>query len=1013
MIFDLLEHLNIGSELITDESEIIELARLNLMAGNKARASNAYHNALKFITTGMEMLPEDKWISQYELTHSLSVLGAEVTLLCGDYSRMDILISEVLKNAKDILDRIEVYKTKVQSLITQNKPSEAINTTLDILKLLGVYVPAKPKKIQVLLERFRTRWALKGKNIENIKNLPLLKDRRIFAAMDMTTNSISAFQQATPETLVILIYKMVALSAKYGNSKFSTLLYAMYGAILYSIEGRLGYGYRFGLLSQELFKIFTPCPVTVRAYSFFFLTLRHWKAHLKESLGPFLVAFKTNRELGGLRGASISSNCYCYYLLLSGSELTIVEQETARFLGYADKHKDVILRNVITMSRQFALTLMGHNSKTCKLMGSAFNEDEMLPILKRDRMNLEITMLYTYKAILCYLFGDFLQSLENMAIAKRVSVFLFGDYNVTRQNLYHSLAMLALYPESERREQRHYLKKVRLNQRKMKKWAHHAPMNHLHKYYLVEAELARVEGKDMKAMDLYDKAISLAKKDGYIQKEALTNEVAARFYISRGREKSAVGYMKEASYCYYRWGAYAKVKDLETRYPQLLEGGSFKRELPMPLSVPPTFTSDMTSSSLDLMTVTKSSLAISSEFVLETLLSKFMKIVIENAGAKKGYLLMEKSGQLVIEVESKLAEDNTCVRRSVSMESDVNGSILPISIIQYTHRTHENVVLDEATQNGMFTTDPYMLNAHPESILCMPIVNQGRLMGILYLENKLTKGVFTLKRIEFLKILLSQMAISIENSQLYEKSISYQKHLKSLASSLSLAEERERRHVAENLHDSIGQSLIVIKMKLEELRELKSFKGVNSILDDSEDLLEKTIQKVRSMTFELSPPILYTLGLESAIEWLIEHYQKQHSIVIDFVSDKQDKPLDNDMRAILYKSVRELLFNIVKHAKAHLITVSIKRVDSYLKINIIDDGVGFNSNNVSLSMTNTGGFGLFNIRERLEHLGGHMWIKSKPGSGTQVTLEVPLKYEDKETIAVGKDVSRQTRSDRS
>ena len=274
----------------------------------------------------------------------------------------------------------------------------------------------------------------------------------------------------------------------------------------------------------------------------------------------------------------------------------------------------------------------------------------------------------------------------------------------------------------------------------MKKWARHAPMNHMHKYYLVEAELARVKGNDIKAMDFYDKAISLAKKDGYIQKEALANEVAARFYISRGREKSAFGYLKEANYCYYRWGAYAKVKDLEERYPQFLKNDiPDGRKLSESISISSTISSEINPSTFDLAALTKSSLAISKEIILEKLLSRFMKIVIENAGANKGCFLMEKSEQLVIEAEYELCEGDNRVQRNTFLKSDVLGSMLPISIVQYTKRTHESVVLDEAVHMERFATDPYIMNIHPASILSMPIMYHGRLKGILYLENKIDK----------------------------------------------------------------------------------------------------------------------------------------------------------------------------------------------------------------------------------------------------------------------------------
>ena len=236
----------------------------------------------------------------------------------------------------------------------------------------------------------------------------------------------------------------------------------------------------------------------------------------------------------------------------------------------------------------------------------------------------------------------------------------------------------------------------------------------------------------------------------------------------------------------------------------------------------------------------------------------------------------------------------------------------------------------------------------------------------------------------------------VERERAEERLITYQKQLKSLASELSLTEERERRRIASDLHDSIGQTLVVAKMKLEELREMKISVIVNCLLNDIRQLLEKTIQDTRSLTFELSPPILYELGLEPAVEWLTEQFQ-EYDMVIDFVDDKQFKPLDDDMRGLLFKAVRELLVNVYKHAKAQNIKVSIQRDGNDIRIEVEDDGVGFDTSGIRFSASKTGGFGLFNMRERLEHLGGHFEVGSQPGDGTQITLVAPLKCED-ETI---------------
>jgi signal transduction histidine kinase len=236
----------------------------------------------------------------------------------------------------------------------------------------------------------------------------------------------------------------------------------------------------------------------------------------------------------------------------------------------------------------------------------------------------------------------------------------------------------------------------------------------------------------------------------------------------------------------------------------------------------------------------------------------------------------------------------------------------------------------------------------------------------------------------------------VERERAEERLITYQKQLKSLASEVSLTEERERRRIASDLHDSIGQTLVVTKMKLEELREMKISVDVDCLLNDIRQLLEKTIQDTRSLTFELSPPILYELGIEPAVEWLTEQFQ-EYGMVIDFVNDKQFKPLDDDMRGLLFKAVRELLVNVYKHAKAQNIKVSIQRDGNNIRIEVEDDGVGFDASGIRFSASKTGGFGLFNMRERVEHLGGHLEVGSQPGDGTQITLVAPLKCED-ETI---------------
>nr|WP_242017168.1 PAS domain-containing protein [Trichocoleus sp. FACHB-46] len=291
-------------------------------------------------------------------------------------------------------------------------------------------------------------------------------------------------------------------------------------------------------------------------------------------------------------------------------------------------------------------------------------------------------------------------------------------------------------------------------------------MNHLHKFYLVEAEKARVLGQLFEAEEFYEQAIRGARENEYIQEEALAYELAAKHYLARGREKIAQLYMKEAHYCYERWGATAKAKDLETCYPQF-----FPQSLNVaPVTVPTTAgtTSNTSQVAIDLAAVMKASQAISSEIELERLLHSLMQSLIENAGAQTGCLLLEDSGEWKIEATCELSEGaQVCATRV--LQSIPMTNCLPESIIQYVIRTHESVILNDATREGHFINDPYIQRHQTQSVLCLPLLNQTKLVGMLYLENQLATGVFSPERSQLLSLLSAQAAIAIENAKLYSE----------------------------------------------------------------------------------------------------------------------------------------------------------------------------------------------------------------------------------------------------
>jgi len=404
------------------------------------------------------------------------------------------------------------------------------------------------------------------------------------------------------------------------------------------------------------------------------------------------------------------------------------------------------------------------------LIGEAYDETVMIPKHHQNNDLTAIAAVYTYKLFLAYSFGNYTTALDNIAQCQQYLMAVSGLVFVPFFHFYAALTHLALFPTQPAIEATEILSLAETHQTTLHEWAQKAPMNYLHKWYLVEAERYRVLGNKAEAIEMYDRAISGAKENKYVNDEALANELAAKFYWEWGKTKVAQAYMFESYYGYVQWGATAKITDLETRYPQL-----FVVTQPGKKSTKTTISMTTTGSGnhLDMTAVMKASQAISGEILLDKLLSSLMKILIENAGAQRGSLILASQGKLLIEAVSEASRDSAIgtinseqvsVLQSIPVETCQQISS---AIVNYVARTQESVVLDNAVREGQFTNDPYIQKNQPKSILCVPLINQSQLVSIIYLENNLATGAFTPERVELLKVLSGQAAISLQNSKLY------------------------------------------------------------------------------------------------------------------------------------------------------------------------------------------------------------------------------------------------------
>ena len=764
-LFDIVNQLNYGLKMQSSDAEKAELAQLNYRAGVKAKQTSAFKVAFEYFETGIALLKKDPWERQYELCRDLHTQAAEAAYLHGDFVQMDTMINAVLMNVKDLLEKVKPYEIRILAYKAENKLLDAIRTGRELLEQLGETFPKKPMLPHVMLDLVKLKFKLRNKGNDQLKELPLMTNEYKIAAMRILAGIASSSYWATPTFFPLVIFRMVNLSLQYGNTSVSAFAFATYGVIMCGVLGDMKSGYEFGKLGLILLDKFNAKEWKTQIYTPIYALIINWNEHVHNTLRPLQESYHIGLETGAIEFACINTNIYCIHSYLSGKRLVRLEEETKAYSQSFAQFKQETNYNYNEVYHQPMLNFMGKSADPTKLTGDAYDEDKMMAqnIERNDKTG--TFFIHFNKLILCYYFGENTKALVHAAESRKLLEAVLAKFEIPNHHFYEALNMLSLYPNATASDQGKYMKQVRANMKQLKKWAKDAPMNYQHKHDLIDAERLRVLGKFNDARLVYDKAIEGASMNDYIHEEALSYELAGKFYLEQKAQDLAEFYLKAAYNAYREWGANAKLRNLEQTYPKYVSGVNRSSRNVTQAGDVDTSSSMISGSMLDITTLLKAATSISGEIVLPKLLNMLMQIVIENAGAQIGKLILAKENGLYIEAQIG-ADKNT----EVLMDRRVEGSgLLAESVVKYVQRTGESVVINNAVSDIRFEKDAYIISQKPQSILSLPIFNQGKLIGVLYLENNLVTGAFTQDRIDILSLLSGQIAVSIDNAILYDK----------------------------------------------------------------------------------------------------------------------------------------------------------------------------------------------------------------------------------------------------
>lgn len=808
-VIEIANHYIAARELLVSDELRLKVSQMCLSAGLRAKKSTAYDSAIRLFHIGLELLPGFKppgselVQNYYEMYIDFNRELGECYYVSEDLKRADIYFNRVIHHAKTGLEKLKIFEIKIAIQAGVGDYSQAVLIGLEALAGLGIKIQASPSKSKIQTELRRVRKYLRRHLITNLIDLPMQNDAHHLATMRLLMQISMPAHRLRSSLFPLIVARMVLLSLKHGNTTISSYAYAAYGMLLVDQFGDVESAHSFGRLGLDLLEKTQATELKCRVYYLYASTILPWKSHVEKCNHYLKEAYQAGLEVGDLQYVS-----YCIVLLSAlplwtgNLKLSSIERLLEKYDNALYKTGQQYGMDRSRMAWQYIFNMQGAGKIKHRLTGEKYDEKVKLEEYNSNRNSNGIFQVYFYKTILAGLFGRYDETLEFATAAKDHIQAASGSIALVILDFFECLAMVSVMEELNRADNRASVPlKKRINDTlaRINSRAQDCPENFSHLSYLLEAQIARIEDQPGKAIQMYDHAIQKARENNFILYEGLACELAAQFYFLINKTAFAALYLRDARVAYLNCRATGKASELEIRYEKIFHqmqasaenassqtasaSQSFATDLvdttdqdDLPddedqittksksKTLTLTMSSDDSSMDLDTMTIIKASQAIAGEIHLPQLLERLLRIVMENAGAQRGILILENDGKWCIQASGNIRDEKIIVLQDTPFESSDD---LALSVVRLVLRTQEEVVLNDASVDEQFGSDIYIKDHKLRSMLCLPVKMQGQLSGILYLENNSARGIFTKERINVLGMLSSQIATSIENARLY------------------------------------------------------------------------------------------------------------------------------------------------------------------------------------------------------------------------------------------------------